>query len=116
MVSRTYDNFDVLIEAVDDTTFRARVTNCVAGDTEPLTFSLPFSAMELENLLLKLNPSQAGTRRVLSPHAAASATPGAGVFDTVFRDDIRVAWMRSVDSARAQQHGLRLRLRLADAP
>jgi hypothetical protein len=116
MTARTYDNFDILIESLDENVFRARVTNCTAGDTPAMRFSLPFSALELENLLLKLNPAAAGTRRILDPHAQASTELGGGLFDAVFREDILLAWIRSADNAREQQHGLRLRLRLSDAP
>jgi CHAT domain len=116
MTARTYDNFDLLIESLDEAVFRARVTSCTAGDTPTMRFSLPFSALELENLLLKLNPASIGTRSSLDPHAQASIELGGRLFDTVFRDDILLAWMRSVDAAREHQHGLRLRLRLSDAP
>jgi CHAT domain len=116
MAARTYDNFDILIEAIDEGAFRARVTNCTAGDTPAMSFALPFSPLQLENLLLKLNPARAGTRRMLDPHAQASVDLGAGLFESVFREDILLAWIRSSDTAREHQHGLRLRLRLADAP
>ena len=116
MGSRDYDNFDVLIEAMDPDRFRVRVTQCAVGDTPASISSLPFSDVELENVLLKLDPGRSGTRRILDPYAQASVDLGAGLFDAVFRDDVLVAWSRSVDVARDRQHGLRLRLRFAEAP
>src|SRR6266568_8688552 len=116
MGSRIYDNFDVLLEAVDSQRFRVRVTQCAVGDTPASISSLPFSAVELENVLLKLDPGRSGTRRVLDPYAQASVDLGAGLFDAVFNGDVLVAWSRSIDVARDRQHGVRLRLRLADVP
>ena len=116
MSSRVYDNFDVLIEGVDGGRFRVRVTRSAVGDTTVLLSSLPFSDVELENVLLKLDPGRAGTRRISDPYSQASVELGSGLFDAVFRDDVREAWSRSVDRARERDHGVRLRLRLAEAP
>lgn len=41
---------------------------------------------------------------------------GGKLFDAVFRDQIRVAYATSLDKAEADDVGLRIRLRLADAP
>lgn len=116
MSARAYDNFDLLIESIDAARFRVRVTHCEAGDSPALITSLPFSDIELENVLLKLDPGRSGTRRLLDPYAQASVDMGAGLYDAVFRDDLLLAWSRSADQARGRKHGLRLRLRLADAP
>ena len=116
MSARAYDNFDLLVESIDAARCRVRVTHCEAGDSPALITSLPFSDIELENVLLKLDPGRSGTRRLLDPYAQASVDMGAGLYDAVFRDDVLLAWSRSADQARGRQHGLRLRLRLADAP
>jgi hypothetical protein len=116
MTARAYDNFDLLIESIDASQFRVRVTHCEAGDSPAMITSLPFSDLQLENVLLKLDPGRSGTRRLLDPYAQASVDMGAGLFDAVFRDDVLLAWSRSVDLARGREHGVRLRLRLADAP
>jgi CHAT domain len=116
MTARAYDNFDLLIESIDAAQFRVRVTHCEAGDSPALITSLPFSDLQLENVLLKLDPGRSGTRRLLDPYAQASVDMGTGLFDAVFRDDVLLAWSRSVDLARGREHGVRLRLRLADAP
>ncbi len=116
MSSRLYDNFDVLIEGADAGQFRVRVTHSAVGDTPVLLSSLPFSDVELENALLKLDPGRSGTRRMADPYTQASQDLGSGLFDAVFRDDVREAWSRSVDNARERDRGVRLRLRLAEVP
>ena len=64
MGTRSYENFDLLIEAEGAGRYRARVTHCPVGDTPTAVFSLPFSPTELENLLLKLDPGRSGMRRI----------------------------------------------------
>ena len=113
---REYENFDVLIESIGDEVLRARVTQSNGGDPPAQAFSLPFNSDQLENLLLKVDPTRSATRRVLAPRAQASADLGGGLYDSLFRDGIGIAWSRSVQGARERRHGVRLRLRLADAP
>ena len=75
MASRTYQNFDLLLEAADGGEFRARVTNSPTDESPTGKFSLPFDATQLENLLLKLDPGRSGTRRAGSdPQTQAAAT------------------------------------------
>ncbi|MEP6650084.1 MAG: CHAT domain-containing protein [Lapillicoccus sp.] len=117
MAARTYQNFDLLLEAAADGQFRARVTSSPVGESSSSHFALPFVATELENLLLKLDPGRSGTRRSSTdPQAQAAMDLGGPLFESVFADDIMLAWQRSQDAARAQGDGLRLRLRLTDAP
>jgi CHAT domain-containing protein len=116
MGTRRYENFDLLIEAEGEGRYRVRVTDCPVGDTPTSVFSLPFSPTELENLLLKLDPGRSGMRRITDRHTQASTDLGSGLFDAVFRDGVLVAWSRSKDAVWQQGRGLRLRLRLTDAP
>ena len=116
MSVRVYDNFDLLIESIDATRYRVRVTACPAGDAPSQIFTLPFSEPELSDLLDRINPARPRTRRVLDQHEQACAELGGGLFDAVFRDEIRTAWGRSLDDTRERRAGLRLRLRLGDAP
>jgi len=116
MPTRSYENFDLLIETEDASRYRARVTSCPVGDTPASEFSLPFSPTELENLLLKLDPGRSGMRRIADPFTNASIELGGGLFNAVFRNGVLVAWSRSKDAAREKGHGLRLRLHLTDAP
>ncbi len=116
MGPRSYENFDLLIEAEHAGQYRARVTNCPVGDTPASVFSLPFSPTELEDLLLKLDPGRSGMRGIADPQTQASINLGGGLFDAVFRNGVLVAWSRSKDAVRREDRGLRLRLRLTDAP
>ena len=67
--------------------------------------------------MLKLDPGRAGTRRVAAdPQSEAALELGGGLFEAVFTSDIRLAWARSIDKVRDARRGLRLRLRLTEAP
>ncbi len=117
MAARTYENFDLLIEAEEAGSFRARVVGCPTGASPATKFHLPFDPTQLENLLLKIDPGRSGTRRASSdPRAEASLALGGRLFETVFSEDLMLSWSRSQDLAREHGHGLRLRLRLTDAP
>ncbi|HEU4332707.1 MAG TPA: CHAT domain-containing protein, partial [Lapillicoccus sp.] len=117
MASRTYQNFDLLLEAADGGGFRARVTSSPTDESPTGKFTLPFDSTQLENLLLKLDPGRSGTRRSgADPQTQASIDLGGPLFETVFSEDIMLAWQRSQDLAREHGDGLRLRLRLTDAP
>ena len=117
MASRTYENFDLLIEAVEAGGFRARVTSSPLGESPTANFTLPFDSTQLENLMLKLDPGRSGTRRAGSdPQTQASMELGGPLFESVFCEDIMLAWQRSQNFAREHGDGLRLRLRLTDAP
>jgi hypothetical protein len=116
MASRSYDNFDLLIETTSPDQFRARVTGCPIGDGASSNFVLPLDPTQRENLLLKLDPGRGGMRRVATPRTQAAMDLGGALFDSVFSDEVLLAWSRSQDASRAAGHGLRLRLRLTDAP
>jgi len=115
MGARSYENFDLLIEAEGEGRYRVRVADCPVGDTPTSVFSLPFSPTELENLLLKLDPGRTGMRRITDRHTQATIDLGSGLFDAVFRDRVLVAWSRSKDAVWQEGRGLRLRLRFAFA-
>ncbi|HWI34636.1 MAG TPA: CHAT domain-containing protein, partial [Lapillicoccus sp.] len=117
MASRSYQNFDLLLEAAEGGEFRARVTTSPLGECPSGRFTLPFDPTQLENLLLKLDPGRSGTRRAGSdPQSQASMDLGGPLFESVFSEDIMLTWQRSQDQARDHGDGLRLRLRLTDAP
>ena len=118
MAAWEYDNFDLLIETEgDDGSYRARVIEAPTGESPTGTFRLPFEPTRLENLMLKLDPGRAGTRRVAAdPQSEAALELGGGLFEALFTSDIRLAWARSIDKVRDARRGLRLRLRLTEAP
>ena len=117
MTSRRYLNFDLLLEQEADGEYQALVTGSPLGETPSVRFKLPFDATTLENLLLKLDPGRSGTRRVGgTSQQQATMDFGGPLYAAIFRDDLLLAWSRSQDMARQQDAGLRLRLRLKDAP
>jgi len=79
-------------------------------------FAMPFSDMELENFLLKIGRPTSGVRRIESPENAAAREFGSRLYDAVFGHDVGIQWVRSIDSAEREDRGLRLRLRLSEAP
>ncbi len=117
MAPRRYLNFDLLLDQEGDGQYQALVTGSPLGETPSVRFRLPFDATTLENLLLKLDPGRSGTRRLGgTPQAQAAMDFGGPLFEAVFRDEMLLAWSRSMDRARERGDGLRLRLRLSDAP
>jgi formylglycine-generating enzyme required for sulfatase activity len=112
-----YLDFDLAIESVPGApaTYRARVLHSPAGQAT-VDFTLPFSAHELENYILKMGRPRRQTRS-LSQEGEAARELGARLYNAVFQQEVRDALRRSLDAADAKpDQGLRLRLRLGDAP
>ena len=108
----TYQDFDLLIERVAEG-FQARVLGLPAG--EPSTrFDLPFTAVKLENFLLRLGRTRRAVRRVESSEMQAAKTFGAALFNAVFSGEVAGAFQANVDDAKRLGAGVRIRLRLAD--
>ncbi len=109
----SYLDFDLLIQRAEGK-YRAQV-NSPAGQAE-VTFSLPFSDVELENFLLRVGRARRVTRRIDSPEVQAAKTFGERLFSAVFADEVRGCLRSSIEEARQQGGGLRIRLHLTDAP
>ncbi|MDZ7369365.1 MAG: CHAT domain-containing protein [candidate division KSB1 bacterium] len=106
-----YQNFDLLIEPAGEA-YVARVTNSPAGEAAT-KFNLPFSAVELENFLLKIGRPRRGVRRLNSPEMEAAKVFGRRLFDSVFGSEVFGCLRSSLDQTEAKgSAGLRLRLRL----
>lgn len=121
----TYLDFDLAIEAVTAAalpvaaaavTYRARVLHSPAGQAAH-EFTLPFNAVELENYILKMAHPRRTVRSLNTTEGQTAREFGERLFIAVFQGDVRDALRRSLDAADAKaKHGLRIRLRLADAP
>ena len=113
-----YLDFDLAIEALvstsstDAPTYRARVLQSPAGQ-ETVDFTLPFHAHELENYILKMGRPRRNVRSLTQEGEAARGL-GARLYNAVFQGDVRDALRGSL--MKAGEEGLRLRLRLGDAP
>ena len=63
MPEHTYVDFDLLIEPGEGGRYRARVLQSPMGETGPVSVTIPFSDLELENFLLKVGrPGRQATR------------------------------------------------------
>ena len=113
MTERTYLNFDLIIEKVGEK-YRARVVDSPAGESRA-EFETPFSALELENLILRMGRQRSGARRIESSEMETVKTFGSRLFRTVFTEDVYACFLRSMDAALKNDKGLRVRLRI-DAP
>lgn len=98
MPDTTYLQFDLLIDR-SAMAYRARVLNSPAGQAST-TFVLP------PELMTTVEGATAEAVRVW----------GQRLFAAVFAQEVGVCYRRSQDEARRQNVGLRVRLRLADAP
>lgn len=108
-----YNDFEIAIER-DANTYRARVLRSPSGEATS-KFSLPFSAIEIENLLLRMGQARAKQRSV-SQKFDAARTFGSKLYDAVFADEVGKVWQKSLILSDTQNRGLRIRLRLDDAP
>jgi hypothetical protein len=115
---RTYQDFDLLVERATDG-YRARVLDSPAGEATA-NFSLPFSALEIENFVLRLTGSLSAARRRVrrleSPERELVKKFGGQLFGTVFSGPVGEALQGSLNEVFRQDAGLRLRLRLKDTP
>jgi AAA domain-containing protein/CHAT domain-containing protein len=109
-----YLDFDLQIERAGDV-YRAQVLNSPAGNATH-TFSLPFAPLELENYMLRLGATRQGVRGGRSPEAETAKSFGGRLFETVFDGEVQGCLRLSLDMAGQQGKGLRIRLRLTEAP
>ena len=109
-----YLDLDLVVERSGDG-YVARVFNSPGGQASA-SFTLPFSDLELENFLLRVGRSRRTVRRAESPEMAAAKVFGGRLFDAVFAGDVRGCLRSSLDEARRQNAGLRVRLHLTKAP
>jgi len=118
VVPRRYLDFDVLIEASGDR-YRAKVLDSPAGQAVR-EFDLPFSRLELENMVLRITRTvgelRRDIRRLETPERQLVRSFGGRLFDAVFGGTIQGALQSSLNEAYRKEAGLRIRLRLADAP
>jgi hypothetical protein len=113
MAALQYLDFELKIERVGDQ-YQATVVRSPVGEASHL-FDLPFSDLELENLILRLGASHRGMRRISSPEMERARQFGSRLFEAVFRGDVRAGFVSSQHEAARRGLGLRLKLRL-DAP
>jgi hypothetical protein len=115
---RDYLNFDLLVVSLAGH-YQARVIASPAGQATA-EFALPGDAGELARLWSRAGRSQRhlGSAPAGQPELADGDLPTAGarLFDALFAGAVGQAFLRSLDEARRRAAGLRLRLRMGDAP
>jgi tetratricopeptide (TPR) repeat protein len=115
MEETRYLDFDLSIERVGENAYRARVLSSPAGLAR-VDFTLPVSTLEIENFVLKIGLSRRNLRRIETAAMEAAKDFGGKLYKAVFSDEVQSALRLSLDAARQQGSGLRLRLRLTEAP
>jgi hypothetical protein len=110
-----YADFDLLVQRAGGG-FEARVLHSPVGETGMVPFPDPFSALELENFLLKIGRPRSAARGLGSAESSAVRDFGGRLFEGVFRGEVRDCLVSSLNQAEGRGVGLRLRLRLADCP
>jgi len=113
---QVYLDFDVLMGSDGPGGYWARVVNAPAGEGSRVTFGRPFTEVELENFLLRIGRPRRVVRRLDAPELAAAKGFGARLYEAAFSGPVDATLLRSLEVARARGAGLRVRLRLSDAP
>lgn len=114
MPMQEYLDFDLRLQKTAEG-YEAVVVNAPAGNgVHP--FTLPFSEDKLQVYLLQIGQRRAGVRRADSPNSVAARELGSRLFESVFAGEVRDRWYQSLAEASHQNRGLRLRLRLKQAP
>ncbi len=114
MAEIAYLDFDLLIERTT-AGYRARVLRSPVGETTG-EFQAPLSNLELENFLLRMGRPRRRVRRLESAETQATKTVGGQLFNAIFAGTVGSCFHDSLQAARGQGLGLRIRLRLTDAP
>ena len=112
MAQLNYLNFDLLISHLKNE-YIARVISPVGESMS--YFALPFSEVEIENVLLRISRARRGRQPGSSDYQAIKEF-GKLLYTTIFTGLVLENWRRSLDHAVALGSGLRIRLRLLDAP
>jgi tetratricopeptide (TPR) repeat protein len=121
MAELQYQDVDVVISRVSGKAtsskrrYRAQIDTVAAGQAST-EFGKPVSDVALENFVLRVGRQRGGIRRIESPQVAAAKDFGAALFNAVFDDEVLGCLRSSMDEARRQGAGVRVRLHLAEAP
>jgi hypothetical protein len=110
-VPHTYLDFDLEISQAGNE-WCASVLKSPAGEATYRS-PVPFSAVQLENYVLKLGVNRTMTRRGSAHVSETTKEFGERLFAAVFGDDVRQCFLASQAQAAAADAGLRVRLRLS---
>jgi TonB family protein len=113
-VALQYDDFDLQIRPLPGGKYRVHV-NAPSGQTSG-DFLLPFTDIDFGNFLGRIGQVRRGTRRSDGPELNAAKDFGGKLFNAVFSGEMIAQLRSSVEQSLDRDHGLRIRLRLTDAP
>ncbi|MFT3860455.1 CHAT domain-containing protein [Micropruina sp.] len=116
MPALDYLDFDLEVEAeATPDSYKVSVLSSPRGEASgQMTF--PFNSDALENVILKLGRTRSGVRAVGSPTQDLAQKFGGTLYDALFSGEVGTCFRRSLDEADSQGKGLRVRLRLENAP
>ncbi|MCC7164913.1 MAG: CHAT domain-containing protein [Anaerolineae bacterium] len=109
-----YLDFDLAIQRSGEQ-LRVRVLNSPGGQADA-PFVLPFSTDKLENLILHMGHTRTKTRSSNSKQMQAAKELGGGLFHALLNETVARCWETSLTIAAERRVGLRVRLRLNEAP
>ena len=96
--------------------YRVQVLRSPAGDGQSAMFALPFTALELENFVLKVGRFGREPGESIRRPSLRRSILGERLFDAVFTGAVAECLHRSVAHAVENNMLLRIRLRLSDCP
>ena len=112
-----YLDFELEVRPLGGRQYKLIVIRSPAGETRAEAI-FPLDTLQLENSLLKvevaLSRSSHSKRKVLTEEETAVQTFGRHLFDFLFPRPVYALYQNSLASAKQQDKGLRLKLRLAD--
>ncbi|MDD5391561.1 MAG: CHAT domain-containing protein [Thiothrix sp.] len=116
MSAKSYLNFDLLLNEAGDN-YQVHVIDSPAGQASR-TFTLPFSAVELENFILKIGQNRGSVRSLYIERIDVPSIQklGGALYEALFGGAIAERFRSSLAIARREGCGLRIRLRLSGAP
>jgi hypothetical protein len=108
-----YRDFDLQLRR-SGLKYIAHVIRSDAGEATE-QFSLPFTGLEIENLILKLRPSS-GNRGAGASNETAAKELGGGLYNAVFQGEVAARLASCIQLASQTQTKVRIRLRLDAVP
>jgi TonB family protein len=113
-VSLQYDDFDLQITPLPGGKYRVHL-NAPSGQTSG-DFLLPFTDVDFGNFLGRIGQVRRSTRRSDGPELNAAKEFGGKLFNAVFSGEMIAQLRSSMEQTLERDRGLRIRLRLTDAP
>jgi len=114
MESLRFLDFDLMFQRTAEG-YRASVLGSPAGQAS-VELAPPFSDLEIENFLLRFGRARQSVRRLGTPQIEFAQAFGGRLFEAAFNGEVRSCLRSSLDEAQRLDLGLRIRLRLAEAP